>query len=176
MDQPPRNRNAHVITRALLIRAYLWLGLLQSVGAMAAFYFTYWTMGYWGQWTDLPATGPVYQAATAMTLGCVVATQIGNLFAQRTETVSVLRIGLLSNRLVWVGIATEVLLLVLIVYVPALQWVFGTAAFPAWNWMFLLAWVPALVLADEVRKAIVRKRLRESMERAPRDCHERDRR
>ena len=158
MDQPPRNRNAHVITRSLLIRAYLWLGLLQSVGAMAAFYFAFWMLGYGGQWTDLPATGPVYQAATAMTLGCVVATQIGNLFAQRTETVSVLHVGLWGNRLVWVGIATEVLLLVLIVYVPTLQWVFGTAAFPARNWLFLLAWVPSLVLADEVRKAIVRNK------------------
>ncbi len=170
MEQPPRNRNAHVITRSLLIRAYVWLGLLQSVGAMAAFYFTFWTMGYWGQWTDLPATGPVYQAATAMTLGCVVATQIGNLFAQRTQTMSVLRVGLLSNRLVWVGIATEVLLLVLIVYVPALQWVFGTAAFPARNWLFLLAWVPSLVLADEVRKAIVRKRIQAQVEHGAREC------
>ncbi len=170
MDQPPRDRNAHVITRSLLIRAYFWLGMIQSIGAMAAFYFAFWTLGYWGQWTDLPSTGPVYQAATAMTLGCVVATQIGNLFTQRTETVSVVHVGLWSNRLVWVGIATEVLLLVLIVYVPALQWVFGTTAFPAGNWLFLLTWVPALVLADEVRKAIVRTRRRAPVTHGAHEC------
>ena len=160
MDQPPRNLNAHVITRSLLVRAYLWLGLIQSLAAMAAFYFTYWMMGYWGQWVDLPNQGPLYQAATALTLGCVVATQIGNLFAQRTETVSVLRVGWFSNPLLWVGVATEVLLLVLIVYVPALQWVFGTAAFPPSHWLFLLACVPSLLLADEVRKALLRTALR----------------
>ena len=160
MDQPPRNLNAHVITRSLLVRAYLWLGLIQSLAAMSAFYFTYWTMGYWGQWTDLPNQGPVYQAATAMTLGCVVATQIGNLFAQRTEAVSVFRVGWCSNRLLWIGIATEVLLLVFIVYVPALQWVFGTAVFPPSYWLFLLAWVPSLLIADEVRKALARTTLR----------------
>jgi len=160
MDQPPRNRNAHVITRSLLVRAYLWLGLIQSLAAMAAFYFSYWTMGYGGQWVDLPDTGPVYQAATAMTLSCVVATQIGNLFTQRTETLSVFQVGWFNNRLLWVGIAAEVLLLVLIIYVPTLQWIFGTAVFPPSHWWFLLAWIPSLLIADEVRKALARTTLR----------------
>lgn len=158
MDRPPRKLQEHVITRGLLLRAYPWLGLLQSGAAIAAFYFTYWTNGYWGQWIDLPAQGDLYQAATAMTLASVVATQIGNLFAQRTEAMSVFRIGLFSNRLVWIGIATELALILLLVYVPLLQMMFGTASFPLHNWLFLFAWVPLLFLADEVRKALVRWR------------------
>ncbi|MEW6106204.1 MAG: cation-transporting P-type ATPase [Bacillota bacterium] len=159
MDRPPRNLQAHLITPSLLLRAYFWLGILQSIAAMAAFYFLYWTNGYWGQWLDLPATGPLYRAATAMTLAAVVVTQIGNLFAQRTEYMSVFRIDLLlSNRLVWVGIATELTLVFLIIYVPFFQDLFGTAAFPPRNWAFLLAWAPSLLMADEVRKALARSR------------------
>ncbi len=158
MEKPPRSRQEHVITRTLLLRAYLWLGMIQSGAAMAAFYFMYWTSGYWGQWLDLPASGPLYRAATAMTLASVVATQIGNLFAQRTEQTSVFRIGLFSNRLAWVGIATELTLVVLIIYVPLFQGVFGTAAFPAQNWLFLFAWTPSLLLADEVRKVLLRRK------------------
>jgi len=158
MDRPPRNLQVHLITRSLLLRAYFWLGILQSIAAMAAFYFLYWTNGYWGQWLDLPATGSLYRAATAMTLAAVVVTQIGNLFAQRTEYVSVLHSDLRSNWLVWVGIATELTLVLLIIYVPLLQDVFGTAAFPLRNWTFLLAWAPSLLMADEVRKALVRSR------------------
>src|SRR3989304_8085989 len=82
--------------------------------------------GYWGQWLDLPASGPLYQAATAMTLAAIVVTQIGNLFAQRTERLSVFRIGLFSNRLIWIGIASELVLVLLITYVPFLQRIFGT--------------------------------------------------
>jgi potassium/sodium efflux P-type ATPase len=155
MEKPPRDLKEHVITRALLLRAYPWLGMIQSAAAMAAFYFTYWTNGYWGQWLDLPASGSLYRAATAMTLASVVATQIGNLFAQRTESLSVFHIGLFSNWLIWVGIATELVLIVLLVYVPALQWIFATAAFPAENWLFLFAWTPSLLLAEEVRKRVV---------------------
>jgi len=157
MDWPPRDLKEHVITLPLLVRAYPWLGMIQSLAAMAAFYFQYWMNGYWGQWLDLPASGLLYRSATAMTLASVVATQIGNLFAQRTERNSVFRIGLFSNRLVWVGIATELTLISLIVYVPLFQGFIGTAAFPLKNWLFLFAWTPSLLLADELRKALLRR-------------------
>ena len=156
MDKRPRNLKEHAITRSLLLRAYTWLGAIQSIAAMAAFYFMFWIHGYWGQWLDLPARGPLYQAATAMTLAAVVATQIGNLFAQRTERLSVFRIGLFSNRLIWIGIASELALVLLIIYMPPLQRVFGTAAIPLSHWLFLLAWTPVLFLADELRKAFIR--------------------
>lgn len=157
MDRPPRSRREHVITGGLLARAYLWLGLVQSLAAMTAFYFIYWRHGHWGQWLDLPATGPLYQAATAMTLGAIVATQIGNLFAQRTQHSSLLQIGLFSNRLIWLGIASEVILILAIVYVPVLQIVFGTATLGWMDWLFLAAWIPALLIVDEARKWVVRR-------------------
>jgi potassium/sodium efflux P-type ATPase len=157
MDRPPRSRNEHVITWSLLRRAYLWLGPLQSVAAMAAFYVMYWTQGsYHGQWLDLPASGSLYQAATAMTLAAIVTTQIGNVLAHRTEHTSAFRIGPFTNRLAWVGIATELGLVFAITHTPWLQSVFGTAAFPWCNWLFLLALAPTLLLVDEGRKALRR--------------------
>jgi magnesium-transporting ATPase (P-type) len=160
MDRPPRNLGEHIITRPLLVRAYLFLGMIQSFAVMAAFYFQYWMNGYWGQWLDLPTTGLLYQSATAMALGAVVATQIGNLFAHRTERTSVFRMGWFTNRMIWIGIASELLLISLIVYVPFFQQVIGTAAFPLANWLFLFAWTPSLMLADELRKVRVRRRER----------------
>jgi magnesium-transporting ATPase (P-type) len=159
MERPPRKLTEHVINSALLWRAYVWLGPVQAAVAMLAFYYQYWTHGYWGQWLDLPAAGALYASATAMTLASVVATQIGNLFTQRTDVTSVLRLSPFSNRLIWVGIASELALIVLIVYVPLLQQIFGTAAFPLANWLFLFAWTPSLVIVDEMRKALARKAL-----------------
>lgn len=157
MDKPPRKLDEHVITRDLLWRAYPWLGVPQSLAAIAAFYVPYWVNGYWGQWRDLPAQGPLYQAATTMTLASVVCTQIGNLFAQRTESLSAWQVGFFGNRLVWIGIATELTLMLLLVYVPPLQAIFGTAALPLHYWWFLVAWTPLLFLTDELRKAWVRR-------------------
>jgi potassium/sodium efflux P-type ATPase len=160
MDRPPRRLNEHVISPGMLARAYLWLGPIQSIAAMAAFYFMFWTNGYAGQLHDLPAGGLLYQAATTMTLAAVVTTQIGNLFAQRSERTSVLRIRLFNNPLIWLGIATELILTMLIVYVPIFQRIIGTAAFPAKYWLFLFAWAPILLIADEARKAWLRRRER----------------
>jgi P-type Ca2+ transporter type 2C len=156
MDRPPRNLKEHVITSSLLFRAFLFLGPLQSLAVMAAFYFQYWAHGYSGQWLDLPSSGPLYESATAMALACVVTTQIGNLFAQRTERISVFRIGLFNNRLLWVGIISELAIILLIVYLPPLQKIIGTRAFSPGNWLFLFAWAPLLLIADECRKFLLR--------------------
>ncbi|HWQ12386.1 MAG TPA: cation-transporting P-type ATPase [Roseiflexaceae bacterium] len=154
MDRPPRRPSEHVITPALLCRAYLWLGPLQSAAAMLAFYHYYWANGFAGRWLDLPATGDLYRSATTVTLAAVVFTQIGNLFAQRSEHVSIIRLGLGGNRLIALGIATELLLLVAIVYLPPLQAVFETAPFTPETWLLLLALTPLLLVADELRKAL----------------------
>jgi magnesium-transporting ATPase (P-type) len=158
MDRPPRSLDEHIITRRLLLRAFLWLGLIQSLAAVAAFYFQYWTNGYWGQWLDLPSKGLLYQSATAMALAAVVVTQMGNLFAQRSVRTSVFRSKPFTNRLIWVALAVELAIVCVVIYVPFFQRLFHTASFPASNWLFLLALSPILLVADELRKAVLHLR------------------
>ncbi len=157
MDRPPRKLTEHLIRPGMLVRAYLWLGLWQSVAVMASFFWMYWTNGYWGQWLDLPSEGPLYRAATGMALATVVATQIGNLFAQRSERLSVFKLPLFNNPLLWVGIATELIMVLLITYAPVMQRLIGTAGFSPRYWAFIFAWTPVLLLADELRKLVVRQ-------------------
>ncbi|MCE5259040.1 MAG: cation-transporting P-type ATPase [Chloroflexi bacterium] len=158
MERPPRNPKEHVISGALLVRAYLILGTVQGTLAMLAFFFHYWTHGYTGQILGLPDSGQVYTIATTMTLAATVATQIGNLFAQRTERISVFKYPLFNNRLLWLGIAAEIILLILLSYVPFLQTIFNTGPIPPENVPFLIALIPALLVTDEIRKFFVRKR------------------
>jgi len=157
MDRPPRSPGEHVITPGLLARAYLFLGPLQSLAVMIAFYFLYWTNGYPGQWLDLPSAGPLYESATAMALACVVTTQIGNLFAQRTERASSLRVPAFENRLLWLGVVSELAVIAAIVHWPPAQRLVGTGPFALFNWAFLFAWTPLLLLADEARKWVLRR-------------------
>lgn len=157
MDKPPRDLKEHVITIGLMLRSLAYLGLAAGAAAMIAFYYQYWTNGYWGQWLDLPSSGDLYRSATAMALAMVVVAQIGNLFAQRTESASFFRTPLFNNRLIWIGIISELVLVVLLIYVPFFQAIFDTSAFPLRNWVFLFAWTPLLLLLDEVRKWWVRR-------------------
>ena len=154
MARPPRSRSEHLVDRPLLVRAYAIQGMVQGLATMASFYGYFWTQGYWGQWLDLPDTGPIYFAAAAMALGAVICGQIGNLFAHRSQTVSVVRIPLFHNRLIWIGVGVELLLLLAMIHVPFLQPIFGMAPFDWPYWFFLLAWVPVVLGVDELRKLL----------------------
>jgi magnesium-transporting ATPase (P-type) len=159
MDRPPRSRREPLLTRALLARALLWYGLIEAVAGLAGYFFVNWRNGWPA--APLAAEGTlVYQAATTMTLAGIVAAQVGAVFACRTDRASVLTVGFFRNRLVLWGVAVELTLLLLLVYTPWLQDVFHTAPLGPREWAFAVAWAPLLLLADEGRKALLRRRER----------------
>jgi magnesium-transporting ATPase (P-type) len=157
MSRPPRSQSERLLTPRLLARAFLWYGLIESVAAMSA----YFTLNFRHGWPTVPLAAEgtqVYRMATTMTLAGVVATQVGAVLGCRTNRESLFRVGFLSNRLVLIGIAVELLLLALLVYVPVLQKVFHTAPLGLADWLYVFAWTPVIFLADEARKAFLRRR------------------
>ena len=158
MTRPPRSLSQHVIDSAMLRRAYFVLGSVQSLMTMIAFYYFYWTNGYWGQWLDLPGNGNLYASATGMALAAVVMTQIGNLFAQRSERTSVFKLSLFNNRMLWIGILTEIVVILLFIYLPFFNNFIGTGPFNPKYWLVLISMIPSLIIADEIRKWVLRIR------------------
>jgi P-type Ca2+ transporter type 2C len=156
METPPRPLHRHLFTPELLVRAYAWLGIPQALLTMVAFYATFWMNGHSGQWLDLPSQGVLYRQAASVALASVIATQIGNVFTQRSEKTSIFRVGLSGNPLIWVGILFEIVVLALVLYVPGLQRVFGTSPLPPSSLWMLCAMIPGLPLMDELRKAVAR--------------------
>ena len=84
--------------------------------------------------------------------------KVGARLAWRTNRRSLGTVGLLSNRLLLVGIAVEVAMIALLAYTPGLGDVFHTSDLDAWEWLLLLSWPPLVLGAEEARKAVLRKR------------------
>jgi len=158
MDHAPRKLSEHVVSPFVLFRAYPYIGIVESIASMAAFYYLYWTNGFWGKLINLPGSGDLYRSATAIALAAVVATQIGNVFSQRSESVSIFKLPFFRNRLIWIGIAVELSLIVMIVYTPFMHQFIGTNSFPLHYWLFVFAWIPSTILADELLKIFVRRK------------------
>ncbi len=166
--QPPRKKSKPLLDKALLLRAYGFLGLLEGLAGMIGFLLVWWSYGY--GLTELqainaailtraanPTQMAIYDQATTVTLAVIVACQTGNVFACRSERTSIFRLGFFSNRLIWCGMAIEWALILAIIYVTPLQKIFAVAPLSPLQWLLLILCPPLILLADELRKRLVHK-------------------
>ncbi|MFF0633298.1 cation-translocating P-type ATPase [Nocardia sp. NPDC004151] len=160
MHQPPRPRGEPVIRARMLLRAWLFLGVLCAALAMAGFFFVLLRAG----WHPGAPTGPgaplhhAYQQATTMTLLGMVTGQIGTAFAARTEHASLRSIGVFSNPLLLWGIAFELAFTAAIIYLPPLHALLGTAALTPAMLAFTAPFPLIVWGADEFRRWLIRRR------------------
>jgi magnesium-transporting ATPase (P-type) len=152
MERPPRPRTEGVIRRAMLTRAWIFVGGIEAALVMGGFFFVLLRAG-WSPAEPVSAGDPLHDAyvtATTMTFAGIVACQIGTAVAARTEHASLRSIGLLSNRLLLWGIAFELAFAAAVVYVPVLRPVFHTAPLGPDELLFLLPFPFVVWGADEL--------------------------
>ena len=158
MDVPPRSQKESLLNGPLIVRAFLWYGLLESIFSTAAYFFLNRLHGWPG--VPLASSGTVYCMATAMTFAATVFSQVGMVFNCRTERTSVFKKGLFSNRMILVGVAVELIIVALWIYLPApgMHALFNTAPLGWREWLFLIVIPPVMLSLDELRKAFLRRR------------------
>ena len=93
-----------------------------------------------------------------MTYAGIVMGQVGAGMAVRTSRESLRNVGLLSNRFLLAGIAFELGLLCAMLWLPLLQDAFHMAPPDPRAWLLLGIWPVVVVVAEELRKALLRRR------------------
>lgn len=156
MARPPRPRSERLLSSRVLARAYLFLGPLEAAGAMAAFFFVLRSSG-WTAGEMIGAQALAYREATTAALAAIILMQVANVFACRDPSLPAFSNRPFGNPLILGGIAFELLLLGLIAYSSVGNRLFGTAPLPASVWLFLVPFPLALLVLEELRKAIVRR-------------------
>jgi P-type Ca2+ transporter type 2C len=115
--------------------------------------------------TERPLSGPVVRRF--LFLGAIQAAGVYFAFfwrihsahlGVRSEDQSLLTIGVFINRRLLLAGAFGIALVSCMSYIPVLQHVFGTAGLTVWDWLMLVGFGLALLLADECRTAVVRHR------------------
>ncbi|HTP23542.1 MAG TPA: HAD-IC family P-type ATPase [Solirubrobacteraceae bacterium] len=160
MRRPPRPRSEGVIQPPMLLRAWLFLGVICACLEMAGFFFVLLRAG----WHPGAPVGPgdylhhAYVVATTMTFFGMIAGQIGTAFAARTDRASLRSVGVLSNRLLLWGIAFELMLAAILIYAPPFQALLSTAALSPAELLFALPYPFIVWGADELRRYVIRTR------------------
>ena len=168
MHQPPRPRQAPLLDGAVLRRAYLFLGLLEATFAMAAYLLV---------WHRAGITLPQLQALTPQLLNhsapaalqtlqlqassaafsTIVLSQVGVLLSCRSDWRSIGRTLRDANPMLWFGIASELLLLLALLRVPALNQLFSLTAVAPEQLGWLLLAPLLIVAADAGRKRWIQR-------------------
>jgi sodium/potassium-transporting ATPase subunit alpha len=158
MQRPPRPKTERLLTRGILTRAYLFLGMFEALAGMSAYFYVMHAGGW--TWPQVVApTSTFYLQATTACLAGIIATQLANVFTCRSPSVSIATLGLFSNPLVLVGIASELALTAFIIYTPVGNAIFGCAPIGVDIWLLLVPFALLLLAADETRKYFVRRSL-----------------
>ncbi len=156
---PPRDQNERLLNRAVWLRAYLFLGLLEAAAGMAAYFFVLYG-GSWHYGEKLAASNPLYMQATAACLSAIIVLQMVCVFLCRSAVRSAFAMPLFENRLIAYGVALEIGLLLVYNYVPLANGFLGTSPVPPAVWLLIVPMGITMLALEEARKAFVRKSLR----------------
>jgi len=156
MKRPPRARDEKLLTPQVLLTAY---GIKGPIEAAAGF-FCYFAVLFEGGWKfgeQLANSNPLYMQAITAFFSAVIICQIANVFASRTRFQSVFTMGLFSNHTILLGIASELLILVFIIWNPFANLIFNTSPLDLRYLLFAVPFAIFLLGIDELRKYLLRK-------------------
>lgn len=156
MKRPPRPRTEKLLTPQVLLTAY---GIKGPIEAVAGFfcYFAVLFEGGWNFGEQLASNNPLYMQSITAFFSAVIICQIANVFASRTRFQSVFTMGLFSNRTVLVGIATELIILAIIIWNPSANLIFNTHPLDLRYLFFAIPFAILLLGVDELRKYLLRR-------------------
>ena len=177
MLRKPRRRDQPLIDRSLLMRAFLWLGPIETILAFSGFFLVYALSGNVIVWPftlqaplgSLEAFHTSLLAITVYHAGVVMA-QVGNAFACRSETNRGRSLGWLSNRSLIFGVVVEIGLIISLIYIRPLASVFQHVPIPVSFWLWL-GFYPLIIYSLEwgrkqwVRSIGQKRNLRRNYER-----------
>lgn len=144
MQRPPRNPDAPILTKAL-IRRIVVVGTLILIGAFGLF-----------EWER--QRGATLEVARTVAVNLVVFVELFYLFNSRSLTHSPFRIGLFSNRWLWLGVGGMVLLQMAFTYIPFMQTIFSSASVGWAEWWRIIAFSAVSFGAVEFEKWLTARR------------------
>ncbi|KAM5147388.1 LOW QUALITY PROTEIN: potassium-transporting ATPase alpha chain 2-like [Callospermophilus lateralis] len=180
MNRKPRHKKKdRLVNEQLAIYSYLHIGLMQALGAFLVYFTVYAQAGFWptslinlrvewekddmndledsyGQeWTRYQRKYLEWTGYTAFFVGIMIQ-QIADLIIRKTRRNSIFQQGLFRNKVIWVGIASQIIIALILSYG------LGSITAPSFTMLRPQYWfvaIPHAILIwvyDEVRKLFIR--------------------
>ncbi|MDW7732745.1 MAG: cation-transporting P-type ATPase [Methanolobus sp.] len=155
MKRPPRSSKEKLLTPQVLLTSYGLKGPIEAAAGFAC-YFTVLFGGGWAWGEQLPFSDALYRQAITAFFAAVIICQIANVFTSRTRRQSLFTKKVFSNRMVLVGIASELIILAFIIFHPFANTIFNTAPISPEYLLLAIPFALLLFTVDELRKYFIR--------------------
>jgi Ca2+-transporting ATPase len=142
LEEPPRRAKAGIVYLGMLWRI-IFIALFMSIGTFFIF-----------RW-ELPRVG--LEEARTIAFCMLVAFQWFNALNARSDQQSLLKVGLLSNRLLLGGIGLAILLQAMVIYTSPLQKLFYTVPLDLGDWGVVVLMAGGILVVEELRKLVAPK-------------------
>jgi len=144
-----------LLDRKVAFRAFGLLGPVEAVVEMAAFFAVFLAAG-WRPGDAFPSA--VIPAASGAAFATVVLAQTANAFACRSTVRPVWRMSFWSNRWLIAGASSGLAIAAVFLFVPPVAELLGQESPPGAGWLFAVASIPLLLMADGIHKWIIRRK------------------
>lgn len=148
LDGPPAR--GHLLDRRLMTRAFVALGAVEAVVALSAFVASFAADG-WRPGDEFPS-GPALLAASGAAFTAIVLGQAANAFACRSAVRPAWKLSPRTNPLLIVAVGTELVILLVLLYVPPVAHLLGHAGPSAAGFAVAAAAIPAVLVVDAIYK------------------------
>ena len=151
MRVPPEPPSRPLLTRQLGLRTFLFFGVIEAAVALCGF-FAFFAVDGWRPGDSFDPFGDLARQAATVTFLGIVGAQAGCLVAQRDGSLA-RRLDLRDNRTALLGLGFELVLALVLVYVPGLNRTFSMAALPPAWLLFVPMAALAFIIVDQARRA-----------------------
>ncbi|VDK77504.1 unnamed protein product [Onchocerca ochengi] len=179
MCRPPRKSTARLVSKALLVYSYIFVGTIISAGCFIAYLFVFWyyeitvrdlfhsNIKHWRPNSEIlvTSTGKHYTAETQVFIHgqakaawhiTLVMSQVFHFWLCTTRRISIFKHGT-QNIAAVLALLIEIFLLNFMIYTPVVQdWLRVTHP-PAFVWIFCLPVGIILIIFNETRKWLIRR-------------------
>ena len=165
LDNPPSKYKENLLNKNLFWKSYGFLGLIEGILSGAIFLYVWFRAGY--NWHDIQVLTPAilnktatpevthfFMYATTMTFASIIACQVGNLFICRSERTSFLSNFTNKNSLIYIGLASELIITFIFISVPFIANIFEMKPIHLNDLWLLLVCPIIMITLDELRKLI----------------------
>ncbi|KAL0487780.1 sodium/potassium-transporting ATPase subunit alpha [Acrasis kona] len=177
MVRKPRSiTKERLVNPQLLLHAYLFTGLYESIAAFTMFFYYMWVYGglsihdltllFSGyqdgfQGKTISELNETFFAGQTVFFVTLVLVQFGNLMSTRTRYLSFFQHnpirGRAKNHKLFVAMVVSTCIAIFVVYLPLFNIVFRTRDIPTEFWFIPLGWAVLYFCIDELRKLIIRR-------------------